>query len=127
MPRSQRIALRGGRPRVTMARTIFFNARYRYRATDTVQVFSRAVAALQQPFARPKSRRLKVHVHVRVDRRGDEFLRFFPSDSTFISHRWQFARSFQGVFPPPHSIVKNTTTVFFFSTTEAERGRSDIP
>ena len=35
-----RIALRGGRPRVT--RTIFFNARY-YKS------YSRAVAALQQP------------------------------------------------------------------------------
>ena len=70
--------------------------------------------------ARPKSRRLKVHVHVRVGRRARRVFALFPSDSTFVSHRWQFARSFQKVF------VKNTTTVFFFSTTEAEKARVNL-
>ena len=75
---------------------------------------SRAVAALKLPLARPKSSRLKVHVHVRVSRRARRVFALFPSDSTFISYRRQFARFFQKVFPPPHFFVKNTTTVFFF-------------
>ena len=88
------------------------------RATDTVQVLrctcSRAVAALQQPLARRRPQ-AQVHVHVRVGRRGRRVFVLFPSDSTVISHRLQFARSFQKLFPPPHIFVGNTTSVFFFS------------
>ena len=52
------------------------------RATNTVHVLectcSREVAALQQPLARPKSRRLMVHVHVRVGRRAQRVFALFP-------------------------------------------------
>ena len=93
------------------------------RATYTVQVLqctcSRAVAALQQPLglARPKLNHADsrfTFTFESVDRRARRVFALFPSDSTFISHRWQFARSFQKVFSPPHFFVKNTTTVFFF-------------
>ena len=97
------------------------------RATDTLQVLQSCSRGFAATPCSSKSRRLKVHVHVRVGRRGRRVFALFPSDSTFISHRWQFARSFQRVFPPPHSIEKNTTTVLFFSTTEAERDRPDVP
>ena len=44
-----------------------------------------------------------------------EFSRFFFLLSTLISHRWQFAGTFQGVSAPLHFFVKNTTVRGFFT------------
>ena len=93
------------------------------RATYTVQVFNSARAVVQSRLcSNPLSQITQTQGSRsrRVDRRARRVFALFPSDSTFISYRWQFARSFQKVFPPPHFFVKNTTTVFFFfSSTEA--------
>ena len=92
------------------------------RATYTVQVevFNSARAVVQSrlcsnPSCSSQITQTQGSRSRRVGRRARRVFALFPQDSTFNSHRWQFARSFQKVFPPPHFLVKNTTTVFFFS------------
>ena len=96
------------------------------RATDTVQVLQSCSRGFAATPCSSKSSRLKVHVHVRVGRRGR---RVFALSLGLDVHFSQMAvrQIFSKSLSATALHCEKYDNGFFFRKTEAERGRPDVP